>query len=102
MYNIERFRNEDIFVVFENLDEANIFIDECVEYNIHNTFTIKTLLKSIVDNKMALVCGFSISNAITYGTPFTYIKDRWTRVNAKDLIIMDVPSKESLIEFLDI
>lgn len=102
MYNIERFRNEDIFVVFENLDEANIFIDECAEYNIRNTFTIRALLESIVNNKLALVCGYSINNGITYGTPFIYIKDRWTRVNAKDLIIMDVPSKESLIEFLDI
>lgn len=102
MYNIERFRNEDIFVVFENLDEANIFIDECAKYNIHNTFTIRTLLENIVSHKLALVCGFSISNAITYGTPFTYIKSRWARVNAKELIIMDVPSKESLIEFLDI
>ena len=102
MYDIERFRNENIFVVFENLDEANIFIDECAEYNIRNIFAIKALLESIVNNKLALVCGFLTSNAITYGNPFTYIKSRWTRVNAKDLIIMDVPSKESLIEFLDI
>lgn len=106
MYDIDKFVKERIGVIFNTKEEMDIFYDDCISHipKINcgiTTFRDRRLNKIYVvgwdtPNDMMLK---STSGTGEYDHEFLYERG-WDVINIEELITINFPSKDSLMEFL--
>lgn len=106
MYNIDRFIKERIGIIFNTKEEMDIFRDDCTSHMPQIDCTTMAFRTRNLDN--IYVVGWDSPNdmilRLTGGKgeserEFLYERG-WDVINIEELITVNFPSKDSLMEFL--
>lgn len=103
MYDIQKFRENDICITFNNEEEIDVFLNECRENGLVLASNNLSFINAVMEYNKVLACGFAEYNKVKFSDESFYKMYKWECINIKELRIADItPSKIDLMEFLDI